>query len=102
MSTEAEFEAFRAMMMSQFARLAEQAGRYISRMSNQDRESVLKKALDEAWALADLFDPLDGTLLGYWDYQLREAVRSRDGYQLRHLEGWRWTPSQEIGGFFDA
>jgi hypothetical protein len=98
---EKEWGQFRELMMSQFARLAEQAGVYISRMSNNDREVVLNTALHLAWDLREEFKPGTMTLLGFWDSCLKQAVQSRPDWRLRYFDRWERVHSKGVGGFFD-
>lgn len=90
MTVDKEFEAFRAMIMSQFARLAENAGRYVGRMSNIGRESVLDLALVTAWqeCRAGNFNPAQEQLPRFWDQLLRAAVDCEFEVRLRTLSGW--------------
>lgn len=96
MTVDKEFEAFREMLMSQFARLAENAGRYVGRMSGKDREAVLSDALESAWAYSDLYDPKTQQLAAFWDFNLREAIHYQDFIVLRCLAGWETVPSEEF------
>lgn len=91
-----QFEAFRAMILAQFARLAEQAGRYIGRMSNENRESVLELALDFAWYYRVEIVPGRNSLLLHWDNCLGEAARYHDHWYLRTFDGWERTDSQDL------
>jgi hypothetical protein len=97
LTTSKEFEVFRATMLAQFARLAEQAGRYVSRMSNNDRGVVLETALNLAWDLREEFNPTERTLLYYWDECLRGAIRGRNFWRLRYFDRWETVPAERIG-----
>lgn len=79
-----------------FARLAEQCGLYIGRMSNDDREAVLEIALGMAWTGADNFNPSAQSLLLYWDNCLTEAVRTRHIWMQRYGDKWYATTAEEI------
>ena len=80
--------AFEELILSQFSRLAEQAGRYIDRLGGRDRETILQSALDAAWSNRDTFNPSKTSLLVYWDDCLQEAVLLREFWVVRHFDGW--------------
>lgn len=88
--TEKLWDAFVEMMTRTgvFARLAEQAGRYIGRLSNEDREAVLEIAIGMAWTGAQHFDPKRRALLSYWDGCLAEAIRTRMVWRQRYFNVW--------------
>lgn len=95
MISDKEYEAFRAMFLAQFARLAEQAGRYISRMGNEDRELALATALHLAWINRKDFNPARQSLLIYWDDCLKLSLQGQESWALRYLSGWdAVTPKQ--------
>jgi hypothetical protein len=90
-------EDMRELMLSNFARLAEQAGVYISRMSNRDREIVLETALNLAFTLVDEYNPKKMSVLVYWDECLRGALRGRKTWRLRFFDRWE---SHDVLNFF--
>lgn len=94
MTVNKEFEAFRAMMMAQFARLAENAGRYIGSMNNKDRKQVIVSALNFAWDLRADFDPVKHQLPKFWDNMLRMAVMCENVVELRRTSEWETVPSK--------
>ena len=96
MIADQEYDAFRAMFLAEFARLAEQAGRYISRMDNDDRELVLATALHLAWVNRRDFRPRRHQLLIYWDDALRAALKQQATWSLRHLSGWHVFTHEEM------
>lgn len=99
MAQDKEVEAFRAMMLSQFARLAENAGRYIGRMCNEDRECILWNALISAWMHRREYNPVATQLAKYWDDCLREAITCRGSFQsiaLRRTADWEIVSSKEV------
>lgn len=96
MTQDKEFEAFRAMLMAQFARLAENAGRYVGRMSNIDKELTLEAALHCAWASREFFNPKTEQLAKYWDEMLRAVVSDAGYVELRCLAGWEVLSSDEF------
>lgn len=96
MIADKEFEAFRAMFAAQFARLAEQAGRYISRMGNDDRELALATALHLAWINRKEFNPMRISLLTFWDDCLRLSLQGQKQWLLRHLSGWDRVTSEQL------
>ncbi len=96
MTQDKEFEAFRAMMLSQFARLAENAGRYVGRMSNIDKELTLGAALSCAWQSRTLFNPQTEQLAKYWDEMLRAVISDAPYVELRCLAGWEVLSSEEF------
>jgi hypothetical protein len=94
MAQDKEFEAFRAMMLSQFARLAENAGRYVGRMSNIHKELTLHAALVCAWHSRTLFNPQTEQLAKFWDEMLRAVISDTPCVELRCLAGWETVPSE--------
>jgi hypothetical protein len=91
-----EYEAFRAMFLAQFARLAEQAGRYISRMSNDDRGLALATALHLAWINRKDFNPGRQSLLVYWNDCLKLSLQGQKTWLLRYLSGWEPITSEQL------
>lgn len=93
-----EFAAFKAMFLTVgvFARLAEQCGRYISRLSNEDREFVIAVALEVAWTGREEFDPEKHSLLYWWDDCLRNTMKTREEWVCRHNARFIRTSTKQI------
>lgn len=91
-----KFDAFKDMMARNVRRLADRSGRYISRMSEQDRTWILAAALETAWSGIDGFNPDKMSLLAYWDVCMREAVLRRPVWPLRHLSGWSYVYTPQL------
>lgn len=86
MSDEIEFAD--ALIQRQFARLTEQAGRYIGAMRDADREAVLENALSILRSNWAKFGPPKRPLLTYWDACLRVAIGSKPSWQVRRFDRW--------------
>jgi hypothetical protein len=93
-----ECEAFCDMMTREptFARLCEQAGLYISRLSDADREDVLVIALELAWEFSSEFDPAKTNIVIWWDGFLKHAMNTRSHWECRFRQGRMKIPTDDI------
>lgn len=90
-------EKFRTLFVSQFARLADQAGTYVGRMCRRDREIVLEGALSMAWDMRDKLQTRKMTIVYFWDQCLKAVVQARNYWTVRHFDRWTLKPSRFIG-----
>ena len=79
-----------------FARLAEQCGPYISRLSDEDREDVLAIALELAWEFSEEFDPERQPLVVWWDRCLKHAMNTRPEWECRFRQGRFMVATEDI------
>lgn len=93
-----ECEAFCDMMTREptFARLVEQCGRYISRLSNDDREDVLKIALELAWEFNGDLDPTKKSIVMWWDSFLQYAMNTRTHWLCRSRHGYVKVKTENV------
>ena len=91
-------EAFCDMMTREptFARLVEQCGLYISRLSDADREDVLSIALELAWEFSGEFDPAKTNIVIWWDSVLKHAMNTRTHWVCRFRQGTMKIPTEDI------
>lgn len=97
-----KYEEFTELFWPQFARLAQQAGVYIGRMSNKDRELVIVWALELAWNLSEVFDPAKMSLLYFWNQCLQGAVKQQVMWRIRYFDGWAVLASADVVKFDTA
>lgn len=85
---------FREVMAANVRRLADRSGVYIAAMSDRDREIVLGRALDIAFAnWGD--DRIDG-LAVFWDCCLRDALMTARVWPRRVVGGWVYDYTPRI------
>jgi hypothetical protein len=80
----------------QFARLAEQAGKYIGAMSAPDREKVLTLAIECARISWEQFGPPKRNLLDYWDGCLHYALGTQRSWRVRRFDRWETWHTREV------
>lgn len=79
------------------ARMLERSGQYTGAMGKEDRELVLKLALDNFWEMRDQIHSCNG-VMQVWDRALAQAVKSRPRWRIWWgLIEWRWIKSTQLG-----
>jgi len=79
------------------ARMLERAGQYTGALCKEDRELVLKLALDNFWELRGQIRNSNDVLRVY-DRALAQAVRTRPKWRVWWgLIEWRWIKSVQMG-----
>lgn len=95
MNREQNEAALKAHMMADFARLAEQAGRYSNRMPKRVRTEYLELSLCVALMNIEEFDPKKEDFLVWWDDVLRASVSAFD-WPERGYNGWEHVTGLEV------
>lgn len=78
------------------ARLMDHAGRFIGRLSNTDKDMLLKDALDEFWARRDLIKESQGILL-QWVKALEFAAKRRPRWHCWWSGRDEWVKGTQLG-----
>lgn len=78
------------------ARLAEHAGRFVGRLDNNDKDALLKDALDEFWARRDLIKETQD-ILTQWVKALEFAARRRPRWHVWSSGYDWWVKGTQMG-----
>lgn len=91
-------ETFERQMFStppHAARLAERAGRFVGRLSNKDKDALLRVALDQFWETRDQINTTQD-LLSLWIEALQYSARRRPRWRCWWSGRDEWIKSSRL------
>lgn len=95
--TELQQQQYTAFLKRHAAQIRNVAAPFVGRLSNQDKEYLLTKALEFAWeSRRELKD--SPQILIWWHAALRKAAMLRKEWTVQYSDGDRVIAAEKLGG----